>query len=84
MVLDRPKARGILLLDETMINYACNQCQWWDSTHPSIKLVPLKLGKQEIGFCRKHKPGGLRIELNFYGVWPVTDAKEFCGEFREG
>lgn len=38
--------------------------------------------KTNPGYCRKHKPGGLRIGNYFYGVHPVVDAEEFCGEFR--
>lgn len=43
-----------------------------------------QLGKRVLGFCRKHKPGGLKIGHHFYGVWPLTDEADFCGEFREG
>jgi len=42
----------------------------------------MELGKTDVGFCRKHKPGSLRIGSYFYGVQPVMDADEFCGEFR--
>ena len=56
---------------------------WWDSEHPSIQQVPIELDKINPGFCRKHKPGSLRITRYFYGVQPVTDGDEFCGEFRE-
>lgn len=65
-----------------MIGHRCRNCQWWDSEHPAIKLVPLELGKRRVGFCRKHKPGGIRIGQYFYGVQPVMDESEFCGEFR--
>lgn len=56
---------------------------WWDCEHPAIAIVPAKLGKSRLGFCRKHKPGGLRIGEWYYGIQPVTDADDFCGEFRE-
>jgi len=66
-----------------MIDYRCRACQWWDHLHPSVKLVPVIPGKERLGFCRKHKPGSERINGYYYGVQPVTDADEFCGEFRE-
>jgi hypothetical protein len=61
----------------------CGNCKWWDNTHQAVADIPIQLGKAEPGFCRKHKPGGLRIEYHFYGVQPVMDAEEFCGEFRQ-
>lgn len=65
-----------------MIANRCKKCIWWDNEHPSIKQVPAELGKGTLGYCRKHKPGALRIGDYFYGVQPVTDGDEFCGEFR--
>jgi len=65
-----------------MIENRCRNCTWWDNVHPSVAQIPEELGKCERGFCRKHKPGGLRIGNYFYGVQPVMDADEFCGEFR--
>jgi hypothetical protein len=66
-----------------MIEYRCADCIWWDSEHETVKLIPQALGKKRLGFCRKHKPGSLRIGDYYYGVQPVTDAEEFCGEFRK-
>lgn len=66
-----------------MIGHRCENCIWWDNRHLSVRDIPLKLGKLEVGFCRKHKPGSLRIGEHYYGVQPVMDAREFCGEFRE-
>jgi len=57
---------------------------WWDNRHPSVVLIPNREGKEMPGSCRKHKPGGMRIGEYYYGVQPVMDADEFCGEFREG
>ena len=51
-------------------------------THESVKLIPEILGKNRLGFCRKHKPGAIQIKNHFYGVQPVMDGEEFCGEFR--
>jgi hypothetical protein len=56
---------------------------WWDNKHPATREIPSELGKTDLGFCRKHKPGSLRIGSYFYGVQPVTDGDDFCGEFRE-
>ena len=65
-----------------MIAHRCKDCTWWDSEHGSVAHIPVELYKVNLGFCRKHKPGSLRIGNYFYGVQPVTDADEFCGEFR--
>ena len=65
-----------------MIEHRCKNCLWWDSKHRSVNLVSIELGKIAPGFCRKHKPGGYRIGSTYYGVQPVMDADEFCGEFR--
>ena len=66
-----------------MIGHRCEKCMWWDNQHPSIGHVKRELGKSRPGFCRKHKPGALKIGHVYYGVQPVMDAEEFCGEFRE-
>jgi hypothetical protein len=65
-----------------MIGHRCENCMWWDSTHDSVMHIPTNLNKDKPGFCRKHKPGAHRIGEYYYGVQPVMDAKEFCGEFR--
>ena len=65
-----------------MITSRCRDCIWWDNQHPAVANIPVELDKTTPGFCRKHKPGSLRIGIHFYGVQPVTDADEFCGEFR--
>jgi hypothetical protein len=65
-----------------MISHRCKDCVWWDNQHPSIKLVNPHLGKAVLGFCRRRRAGALRIEDAFYGVHPVMDADEFCGEFK--
>lgn len=65
-----------------MIEHRCRNCIWWDNQHESAKGIPVELTKTNPGYCRKHKPGGLRIGNYFYGVHPVVDAEEFCGEFR--
>ena len=61
----------------------CKKCNWWDNQHPSVALIPLQLSKRDPGICRKHKPGSLRIGQHYYGVQPVMDADEFCGEWRK-
>lgn len=66
-----------------MIGHRCKNCQWWDSEHPSVARIPTEMDKDQMGFCRKHRPGSMRIVHHFYGVQPVMDADEFCGEFRE-
>lgn len=66
-----------------MISHRCKNCIWWDNEHESVKLIPTIPGKSDMGFCRKHKPGAIQIKNTFYGVQPVMDAEEFCGEFRK-
>jgi len=66
-----------------MIDYRCKNCLWFDNEHKSINLVPLIPGKYEIGFCRKKIPGVINIKNYFYGIQPVRDGNEFCGEFKE-
>ena len=66
-----------------MITHRCIFCTWWDNTHPYIKTVPIMLSKNAPGICRKHKPGAIAIGREYYGVQPIMDADEFCGEFKE-
>jgi len=67
-----------------MIGHRCKNCIWWDNQHDFAKTIPAKMSKANPGICRKHKPGALRIGEYYYGVQPVMDAEEFCGEFRKG
>lgn len=66
-----------------MIGHRCKKCIWWDNQHESVKLIPPIPGKAVMGFCRKHKPGAIKVQQYFYGVQPVMDGEEFCGEFRK-
>ena len=66
-----------------MIAHRCKNCLWFDKIHQSVKLIPAISGKENPGFCRKHKPGAILIGKYHFGVQPVMDAEEFCGEFRE-
>ena len=59
-----------------MIGHRCKNCTWWDNEH---KRIPV----EGAGFCRKHKPGGERRDGLIWGVWPLTDENDLCGEFRE-
>jgi hypothetical protein len=68
---------------ETVIAHRCRNCLWWDDKHPAVKNIPPELDKVRPGFCRKHRPGSLRIEHYYYGVQPIMDADDFCGEFRQ-
>jgi hypothetical protein len=65
-----------------MIGHRCRDCLWWDCVHYSVHDIPPELGKREPGFCRKHKPGAVLVGRFYAGAQPVTDADEFCGEFR--
>ena len=66
-----------------MIEIRCKTCIWWDNQHQFIKEVPILFKKNNPGFCRKHKPGAVNVNKIFYGVQPVMDADEFCGEHRK-
>lgn len=66
-----------------MKNHKCKDCAWWDDRHPFVETVPHKLCKKLPGICRKHKPGVVSINNYHYGIQPVTDAHDFCGEFRK-
>jgi hypothetical protein len=65
-----------------MIGHRCRNCMWWDNRHPAVSNIPVEMAKVEPGFCRKHKPGAIRVGAYYFGVQPVMDADEFCGEFR--
>ena len=56
---------------------------WWDNRHGAVHQIPTELNKTRPGFCRKHKPGALKLGNYYYGVQPIMDATEFCGEWRE-
>ena len=66
-----------------MIGHRCKACIWWDNQHESVKLIPIVQGKKIPGICRKHKPGSIQVNGYYYGVQPVMDEEEFCGEFRK-
>jgi hypothetical protein len=66
-----------------VIEHRCKRCIWWDDRHRAVEYIPIQLHKTSPGICRKHKPGSLRIGEHFYGVQPITDADDFCGEFRK-
>jgi hypothetical protein len=65
-----------------VITHRCHRCIWWDNQHPAVQNIPTELDKARPGFCRKHRPGSLRIGNYYYGVQPIMDADDFCGEFR--
>ena len=67
-----------------MISHRCKNCLWWDNQHPAVHDIPEALGKKVLGYCRKKHPGGLKIGSYHYGVQIVTDADDFCGEFKTG
>jgi len=66
-----------------MINFRCKNCKWWDNEHLVVKTIPVNLCKEHPGICRKHKPGAMKINGFHYGIQPILDADDFCGEFRE-
>lgn len=65
-----------------MITHRCKHCLWWDNEHRSVNDIPIELGKIVPGFCRRRRPGAQRIGRHYYATFPVTDAEEFCGEFK--
>ena len=65
-----------------MVHLRCKTCMWWDNKHPLVKTIKDHLCKVNPGICRKHKPGAIKIENLFYGVQPIMDGDEFCGEWK--
>ena len=65
-----------------MISHRCKNCIWWDNQHISVRYITPVEWKPNPGFCRRRKAGVVGIEKNHFGVHPVMDADEFCGEFR--
>ena len=66
----------------------CHACDWWDDQHPRLQFAPEVHGITKPGFCRKHKPGGYTLVNQFkesyaIGIQVITDADDYCGEFRE-
>jgi len=66
-----------------MITYKCKTCLWWDREHISVKSIPIIEEKPNPGFCRKKRPNVVLFKEHHFGVQPVMDADEFCGEFKE-
>ena len=58
-----------------MLQLRCDQCRWWDHTHPRLEGAPANCG-----YCRKHKPVIFSLENRYWGGWPLTDAADYCGE----
>ena len=66
-----------------MIGHRCSSCIWFDCVHDSLRDIKLMPGKFSIGYCRKHFPGSIGFEGKHWGIWPLVDIKDFCGEFRK-
>jgi DMSO/TMAO reductase YedYZ molybdopterin-dependent catalytic subunit len=58
----------------------CDNCRWWDHTHPRLEGVPTADWVVRIGYCRKHKPVVFSASDRYWGGWPLVDAADFCGE----
>jgi len=48
-----------------------------------VKSIPITDEKPTPGFCRKKRPNVMLFKQHHFGVQPVMDADEFCGEFKE-
>jgi len=66
-----------------VITHRCKNCLWWDNVHISVKSIPITDEKPTPGFCRKKRPNVMLFKQHHFGVQPVMDADEFCGEFKE-
>ena len=56
-----------------MIKPMCFSCDYWElSEDPDL---------EDMGECRRHCP--VVIEGQTFGMWPVTGANDWCGEFRD-
>ena len=47
----------------------CKNCEFWD-----------KQKQQNYGSCRRNAP--IISKEVYYAYWPVTQSKDWCGEFR--
>jgi len=65
-----------------MISHRCINCIWWDNNHISVKSIPITKEKPNPGFCRKKRPNVIAFKNHHFGVQPVMDNDEFCGEFK--
>ena len=65
-----------------MISHKCGECLWWDNVHISVRLIPITEEKPNPGFCRKKRPNVILFQKYHFGVQPVMDFDEFCGEFK--
>jgi len=45
--------------------------------------IPVTAEKPSPGFCRKKRPNVILFKEHHFGVQPVMDANEFCGEFKQ-
>lgn len=62
-----------------MFSGRCKRCMWWDNKHASLKDLP-----DSWGYCRKHKPVVyMAQDKRYHGGFPLLDAEDFCGEFRD-
>ena len=66
-----------------MITHRCKNCIWWDKQHISVGNIPVTAEKPSPGFCRKKRPNVILFKEHHFGVQPVMDANEFCGEFKQ-
>jgi hypothetical protein len=48
----------------------------------SVPKIPVTDEKPAPGFCRKKRPNVVLFKAHHFGVQPVMDAEEFCGEFK--
>ena len=62
-----------------MISHRCKNCAWWDNAHKSLADV----NDKAFGYCRKHKPLTVQRGNYVYGIWPLVDQLDLCGEFRQ-
>jgi len=67
-----------------VITHRCKNCIWWDNEHVSVSRIPITEEKPNPGFCRKKRPNPMLFKEHHFGVQPVMDADEFCGEFKDG
>ena len=55
-----------------MTEHRCSDCRYWDDARYSTPHQ---------GYCRV-RAAQLGVENRLKGCWPVTDATDWCGEFR--
>lgn len=68
------------VIDEKDFDGRCGTCDWW------VKFYDEPHAQHNRGECRRFPPALSHIATHLgnkgYRAWPMTEAKDFCGEWR--